>query len=44
MDQLSAFRNGQRKNDDVGRMESIAKRLNAADSDAVTKFYAAMRR
>jgi cytochrome c553 len=43
MDQLNAFRNGQRKDDDFGTMESIAKRLSPADSDAVTKFYAAMR-
>jgi cytochrome c553 len=44
MDQLAAFRNGQRRNDDVGTMQSIATRLNPADSDAVTKFYAMMRR
>jgi cytochrome c553 len=39
LDQLEAFRSGQRKNDDVGTMQAIAKRLNGTDSEAVATFY-----
>jgi cytochrome c553 len=42
LDQLEAFRSGQRRNDDVGTMQAIAKRLNGTDSEAVATFYSSM--
>lgn len=42
LDQLEAFRKGERKNDDVGTMQAIAKRLNAADSQALASFYSSL--
>lgn len=41
--QLTAFRNGDRKNDSDGIMQSIAKRLSDADVTALGEYYAGMR-
>ncbi|WP_255468047.1 c-type cytochrome [Achromobacter sp. UMC71] len=42
-DQINAFRNGSRQNDDVGVMRAFAQRLTDAEVDALGQYYAGAR-
>lgn len=42
IDQMSAFRQGRRQNDDVGIMRALAQRLTAEEIDALGSYYAGM--